>query len=65
MKAVEDYKKSYKRLKADPEDMEAQDSIDEIEEFFYSDWLKMLTDIDGERILNHVKGGLNSEKKPD
>lgn len=51
LQAVKDYRRAIKY----PQNKEAQDSKDEIEEFFRSDWYKTLTSINSELLMSRLK----------
>ena len=55
VQAVKDYRSARKNLKKDPCDKAARKSLVEIESFFSSDWIKILTNADGEMILRTLK----------
>ena len=55
LQAFKDYRWSAMRLRRDPTDFEAQKLIHDIETFCRSEWLTMLTEVDGEYLLGKIK----------
>lgn len=53
--AVDDYKKELHALAKNPENRHAQSEASRIERFFHSDWYKLLTSMDPERLLAGVR----------
>ena len=46
-----DYMKAKKRLKKYPENKEALGQVEECTRFFHSNWYKILTNVDGDKLL--------------
>ena len=55
LKAVDDYRKAWRRVRRFPGQKGSQERIREVELFFRSRWFLMLTDTDGRMILEHLK----------
>ena len=54
LQAVKDFRPAYRRLKKQPNDRLAQDTVREITQFFCSDYFRALTDLDGPALLNRI-----------
>ena len=54
--AAKDWRNAMKRLRKNPANRQAQIMKVETEDFFRSDWFKVLTAVDGERLLAQLKG---------
>ena len=54
-RAVIDYKKTLRRVRKHPENEMALSNKAELERFFRSGWCSMLTDIDGELIIEKIQ----------
>ena len=55
LKAVEDYRHINSRLVNKPADARLQEQKAEIEEFFLSAWFKVLTNLNGARLLHTLQ----------
>ncbi len=55
LQAVKDLKSAYKALKKDPDSMIARAKTEYEEKFFRSRWYRILTSIDGEAVLLHLR----------
>ncbi len=55
LKAVEDYRHTNNRLMKMPDDPRYQDQKAKIEEFFLSDWFRVLTDLNGKCLLHRLQ----------
>ena len=53
--AVKDYKRALIRLKKHPESESAKRAVKENEQFFYSHWYEMLTDLDPDYLIRRLK----------
>lgn len=56
--AASDYRRALKGLKNKPDDPDAYlwiKTVVECEKFFKGEWIKVLTNIDGESIMNKIK----------
>lgn len=54
LQAVKDYRGAQKRFKGNPHDRDVQ-VIKEIDRFFRSEWFKILTNVDGERLIRSLQ----------
>ena len=55
LQAVDDYRKSRRRVRQKPDQKEAQAMIREVEQFFRSRWFRQLSDVDGRTILYNLR----------
>ena len=55
LRAVEDYRHVNNRLRENPDDLRLQEQKEEIEEFFLSAWFRVLTDLNGKRLLHRLQ----------
>ena len=55
LQAVEDWRTSVKTLKKRPRNDEARQMKDECEQFVLSEWIGVLTSVDGNMILRKLK----------
>ena len=55
LKAVEDYRHINGRLAKKPDDARLQEQRAEIEKFFLSSWFKVLTKLNGARLLHRLQ----------
>ena len=53
--AVKDYKKALTAHSKHPHNKEYTDEVRSLERFFHSGWYGMLTDLDGEYLINGVR----------
>jgi len=53
-RAIFDYRKALRRLKLDTEDVFAGDEAASCEQFFMSDWFKILTNLDGKFVIDSI-----------
>ena len=58
LQAVDDYRKSRRRVRQKPDQKEAQAMIREVEQFFRSQWFRQLSDVDGSTILYNLRANL-------
>ena len=49
--AAKDYRAARRKLRKDPYNTKALHTVSDVEEFFRSDWFKVLTPVDGRTIL--------------
>ena len=54
VQAAQDFRAAYKRLKWKPDDPVAKHNIQEITQFFHSDYFCMLSDLDGPSLLRRI-----------
>ena len=55
LQAVEDYRHATNRLKKTPDDVRLQNRKTEIEAFFLSGWFRVLTQLNGKKLLNRLQ----------
>ncbi len=55
VRAVEDYRDARWKVRNFPDQFEARATIVDVEEFLLSPWYEMLTNVDGEWLLNRLK----------
>ena len=60
IRAVKDWRKAARILKKHPNDLDAQRTVRETEQFFLSDTYKTLTTYDGQTLLNRLKSELQT-----
>ena len=63
LQAVKDFKPAYRRLKKNPNDRLAQDTVREITKFFCSDYFCALSDLDGPALLNRIMREMDEKGK--
>ena len=61
LKAVEDYRHINSRLVKKPDDARLQEQKAEIEEFFLSSWFKVLTNLNGARLLHRLQAEMTEK----
>lgn len=59
--AVKDYKTALKYYYRHPTKQEYEDEVASLERFFRSGWYEMLTDLDGECLMNGVRAMVRKE----
>lgn len=57
--AVKDYRSALKKLKRNPKNAAANDTVQEVERFLRSDWYKTLTSVDGEMLIRKLREEAN------
>lgn len=57
--AVKDYRSALRKLKRNPRSQTANDTVQEVERFFRSDWYKSLTEVDGEMLIRKLREEAN------
>ncbi len=55
VQAAKDYRKALRKQKKDPGNVSAKNPIEEVEQFFCSDWFRLLTTVDGEMLLRQLR----------
>ncbi|MCC8101988.1 MAG: hypothetical protein LIP11_06910 [Clostridiales bacterium] len=55
IQAVKDYRTALKTLKRNPDNMDAADTVNEVERFFHSQWYTALSDVSGEYLIRKLK----------
>ena len=63
LQAVMDYRHALRKLRKSSEDYQAKDRIAEVERFFRSRWYSLLTDVDGEMILERLRKEVQHDKR--
>lgn len=53
--AAKDYRSALRRLRRRPNSQTAKTEINDLERFFRSDWYKVLTNVDGEMLIQKLK----------
>lgn len=53
--AAKDFRAARKKLAKDPHNQSAQKAVQDVEEFFLSDWFRVLTTLDGKQLLTMLK----------
>ena len=53
--AARDYRAARRKLTKKPHDITAQKTVREVDLFFHSDWFRVLTTLDGPKILMMLK----------
>ena len=61
LQAVEDYRKWTKEYYSSHDDRKLRKSLIELKEFFRSEWFAILTDLDGEQLLERLKSELEEQ----
>ena len=59
--AVRDYVKTLKKLRRNPGNKKAKEDLRELESFFFSEWHRVLTDLNAAYLLRKVREQLESE----
>ena len=59
IQAAKDYRKALKILKRYPRYEPAKAVVAEVEEFFRSDWYRMLTSVDAEMLMRKIRREIN------
>ena len=59
--AVRDYVKTLKKLKRNPDNKKAKEDLRELESFLFSEWYRVLTDLNATYLLRKVREQLESE----
>ena len=57
LRAVLDYKAAMRRLARGKIVLSTMKEIKELEDFFRSDWFKVLSDLDGEEVIQQLRKG--------
>lgn len=64
IQACNDYKKAYKQsLRRNGGMVDFNPELEELEEFFHSDWYKQLTEVDGEYLMERLKDEVKKQLK--
>ena len=59
IQAAKDYRKALKTLKRYPRYEPAKAVVAEVEEFFRSDWYRVLTSVDGDMLIRKIRREIN------
>ncbi len=59
--AVRDYVKTLKKLKRNPDNKKAKEDLRELESFLFSEWYRVLTDLNATYLLRKVRDQLEEE----
>lgn len=59
IQAAKDYRKALKTLQRYPRYEPAKAVVAEVEEFFRSDWYRMLTSVDAEMLMRKIRREIN------
>ena len=60
IQAAKDFKAAYKRMKRFPNDSRAQDEVRDSPKFVCSQWVEMLSDVDGPTLLRKIKDEIDN-----
>ena len=63
LRAVKDFRPAYRRLRRNPNDKKAQDSVREITNFFCSQYFEALTDLDGPALLHRIMREIEKKER--
>ena len=58
MQAVHDYRRSVQQLIRKPYSTKAHQDKQEVEAFFLGDWFQVLSDLDGQELLQRLEAGV-------
>ena len=59
IQAVKDYRKALKTLKRYPRNEPAKAVVEEVEEFFRSEWYRTLTSVDADMLMRKIRREIN------
>ena len=59
IQAVKDYRKALKTLKRHPRNEPAKAVVEEVEEFFRSEWYRTLTSVDADMLMTKIRREIN------
>ena len=62
LQAVEDYRHATNRLKITPDDVRLLNRKTEIEAFFLSGWFRVLTQLNGKKLLNRLQAEMKNRE---
>ena len=62
LSAVEDYTSAYKRLLRRPTNKSAKMEVEKLEEFFFSGWYTMLTDVNPHYLLDKLQEAIGNDQ---
>ena len=55
VQAAKDYRQALRKQKKDPDSVSVMLCIEDIEQFFRSDWYRILTKVDGEMLIREIR----------
>ncbi len=55
VRAVKDYKRTLRKLKRNPKNKKAEKDLKELESFFFSEWYRILTDLDASYLIRKIR----------
>ena len=55
VQTVKDYRRALRKQKKDPGNISAKIPIEEAEQFFRSEWYRLLTTVDGETLIKQLR----------
>ena len=55
VQAAKDYRRALRKQKKDPGNVSAKIPIEEAEQFFRSEWYRLLTTVDGETLIKQLR----------
>ena len=55
VQAAKDYRQALRKQKKDPDNASALLCIEDVEQFFRSDWYRILTTVDGELLIREIR----------
>lgn len=64
VQAAHDYRRACKRLRKHPKDVKAKAMKDEASRFFRSEWLTVLTGLDGRWLLSRLNNSIQKKDLP-
>ena len=59
IQAVKDYRKALKTLKRYPRNEPAKAVVEEVEEFYRSEWYRTLTSVDADMLMRKIRREIN------
>lgn len=60
--AAKDYRSALRRQKRHPGNRETQNTINRLERFFRSAWYEVLTDVEGEYLIERIKKQVEADE---
>lgn len=63
IKAARDYKKTLRRLRQEPNNIDLLYKRERLEKFFHSEWFYILSNVDGDMLIQKLQGGVRLENK--
>ena len=59
---VKDYEKTFRKLRRNPDNRMAKEDLRELESFFFSEWYRVLTDLEASYLLRKVRETTEKEE---